>query len=251
MYQYLILHLIGIIFVIPYHCYMIFRWTPEPNTSNYDPYIILWLGMCLAVYVVSSSASTFFLTLDRCLALRFAFRYDSIIRRYFTPLSMIILVALILICVGSIVLEIPLDLNKVQLCQVFNCVCTKYRNITVAYVKLLFALLNTILMLYLLFTLRAIPSIKQNDRLVKVAIVLEVVLNGIPTLCSYVFIFMTGQAPANYVGESAILLFTLSTAICSMYYAKILLRKPNRSILVRNADLSQLRTVNASCLSVR
>ncbi|KAI1721005.1 hypothetical protein DdX_05257 [Ditylenchus destructor] len=207
--------------------------------------------MCLAVYVVASSASTFFLTLDRCLALRFAFRYDSIIRRYFTPLSIIILIALTLICVGSIVFEIPLDLDKVQLCQGFNCVCTKYRNINVAYLKLLFALLNTILMFYLLSTLRAIPSIKQNDRLVKVAIILEVVLNGIPTLCSYVFIFMTGQAPANYVGEFSVLLFTLSIAVCSMYYSNILLRKPNKSILVRNADLSQVRTVNASSPSVR
>ncbi|KAI1699508.1 hypothetical protein Ddc_18532 [Ditylenchus destructor] len=214
---FIIVHVIGATSVLPYRVYLIVKWAQGTNgiTVGYDPYLLLLLGMWEPVYFGLSTASAFYLTLDRCLGLRFPLRFNTI-GKVFTPLSVVCLVmfGFVFLC-GSLV-EVPLDINKTLNCQTYNCVTYKYQNMVTGFTRITFGVLNTILMCHFLHVLKRTGIDIVNDNLVKVTLLLEVALTTVPLLGTRIFALVTGLNSANYIGETIILMYALNSAICAV-----------------------------------
>ncbi|KAI1698717.1 hypothetical protein DdX_17754 [Ditylenchus destructor] len=178
-----------------------------------------------------SSASALFLTLDRCLALKYPTEYKLWIGRYFAAISVCGLAALALVAWINILVEIPLDVDKVRNCQTFNCIATKYRNTIPAIIRLTFGGINVLVGCYFVILLRAtITAHKHNNRLVRITIIMDVSLNFLPAAIGQIFPLII-RSSAGYLAQTAVWLFSLNIAVCSYFYVRILLKR-NYSTLI-------------------
>ncbi|KAI1695209.1 hypothetical protein DdX_19716 [Ditylenchus destructor] len=109
-------HIIGSILTIPHHLYLVLWWkqaTPSASTDEplYDPNVLYWTGMFLGVYMYAPPVPVFFLTLERCIALKFPVLYNSKFMRKKMPV--LTFNVTITWCLATILLflrELPIDM---------------------------------------------------------------------------------------------------------------------------------------------
>ncbi|KAI1703766.1 hypothetical protein DdX_14705 [Ditylenchus destructor] len=226
---FLLLHICFTSIILPYHLYIIIKWIPQ---SNYNPNVLFWTGIWACLYFLLSSASVFILTLERCLAIIFPLQYKPVIRKFYTPLSVLFLAVLLIVFITLSLLELPLDVIKVRNCQTFTCIVSKRMNELIAIVKFTFGALNIIQMIY--FLNKAQNLHQQSDRLIKITLILEIAFNTVPIIFYYFITMVTGVSPANYTGHVVALLFALNVAICSVFYSKTFVRKSGKYLFSRS-----------------
>ncbi|KAI1700797.1 hypothetical protein DdX_16486 [Ditylenchus destructor] len=120
LYMFLGTHIVLVLATIPYHIYLLLKWTSQANTVNYDPYVLLLLGVWVDCYVNASSAVAYFIMMDRWMALKFPFKYNTFISAWLLKIAIL---SVIFVCSASIVygiIEIPLDMDKEPNRQNYN-----------------------------------------------------------------------------------------------------------------------------------
>uniref|UniRef100_A0A915DBJ8 G-protein coupled receptors family 1 profile domain-containing protein n=1 Tax=Ditylenchus dipsaci TaxID=166011 RepID=A0A915DBJ8_9BILA len=123
---YMITHIVNLSLSFTYHFYMVFWWRPDKNI--YKSYFIFWFGIWTLNYLVCGPIVIFFLTLDRCLVLKMAFRYNDRIKAWLVRTILLALFIAYLSSTFIYLMELPLDLKKGE-CLIF-CNFFKIKTVT-------------------------------------------------------------------------------------------------------------------------
>ncbi|KAI1711827.1 hypothetical protein Ddc_12660 [Ditylenchus destructor] len=132
---YLILHIMCSTSAVPYHLYTVLNWRPAAN--NYSPNLLFWLGMLPNTYYFVSPIPVFFLTLDRCLALKAPFFHNNLGKKWITVPTIVVFLTVYGVCIYYFLRELPLDIEKTSICTLFACTLLKIRAIPQQYIKLI------------------------------------------------------------------------------------------------------------------
>ncbi|KAI1701377.1 hypothetical protein DdX_16130 [Ditylenchus destructor] len=244
---YMVVHMIGSVVTLPHHFYLVLLWKPAApiiaiDDPLYNPYILYWTGLFMIAYFYTPAVPVFFLTLERCVALKCPIQYHNRSIWFINKLPSIATIASVVWCVIIVVASFPdspMDMSKVKYCQSYVCVAAGYEGkfrILRNYMKNSISIANVLCTAYLLCALRMYKTyttdgkhFAMKNRVVIVTSLSEVLLNVLPMLFGSLFLNFTGQSVGNILGNHMLLLFTLDAVICSLYYIKIYLKKGPQS----------------------
>ncbi|KAI1731260.1 hypothetical protein Ddc_00064 [Ditylenchus destructor] len=223
---YLYTHLILTTLSIFYHLYLVVKWHP-PNPElppMYDPQILFWLGMWPSNYLAVAPLVVLLLAVDRILSLKCHARYTKFAQTLFISTGVILIISVTCASVGSYLLELPLETEKVLRCEHFSCVVVRLKNRPQLLTKVVLATANTICSFFFFYVVR--QSARGNSSRV----------------------IATGEVSATYLGQYAIMLCTADAAICAIFYSLVMLRKRKRKTDQRQSQHPQ--TVDGSVVFV-
>ncbi|KAI1694484.1 serpentine type 7TM GPCR chemoreceptor srbc domain-containing protein [Ditylenchus destructor] len=180
------------------------------------------------------------LTIDRCVALRFPFFYKTNMRMHFPTVAIVSLGIYYAINIGPYLLELPLQVDLIGNCKVFSCLIVKSKTIIQNTLKLIVGVMNLIATVYFLYALRHAGFTSTKNHVVKVALLIEVVLDVIPTLAVQIFQLIVGLPPSAYLGQYTLMLAGLNSAISGLYYFKIMTKNKKQSVKVNTFCNSSL-----------
>ncbi|KAI1701434.1 hypothetical protein DdX_16113 [Ditylenchus destructor] len=146
----------GALLATPYHVYLTFYWSKEGH-GNYEPCALLWLGLGMTIHWSLCPVSAFLLTLERCSALTFPVVHNFRLAKWFPRFSLICFVLWIIFVAFNVLIEIPLDDEKLRSCQSFSCIVAKHHILALQYAKLGVGGLNVLGSCYLIY------AVKQNN----------------------------------------------------------------------------------------
>ncbi|KAI1713189.1 hypothetical protein DdX_09262 [Ditylenchus destructor] len=224
-------HIICSIVDVPYHAYIVLKWNPAIQDS-YDPYSLYWTGISVSVYYNLTSLSVLLLSLDRLLALKFPYRYKGRIEAWVPTVTILILVAFSIPPFALYFLALPLELEKVKYCQSQSCLLTRFNGTnTIQYMRLVTMAVNFWVSGYLLWIFRSVGNKEQlNNRAVKMTIILEILLNAIPSVASQICYTVLNFNFVNHVGPMQSVLITSNIALCAMYAWSIMVRRSRANV---------------------
>ncbi|KAI1708733.1 serpentine type 7TM GPCR chemoreceptor srbc domain-containing protein [Ditylenchus destructor] len=255
---YLVVHISGSLSMIPHHLYFVLWWMPSiPADGLYNPETLFWSGIFMSAYIYTAAIPVFFLTLDRCIALKLPVQYHNNVkfgvRKMLPVVTVIITVMYWVINFAAFFLELPLDMIKVKYCQSLFCTLLKYHGAFQQYMKIGIGLMNFLCTAYFLYAMEAVKRlmgknpITTKNRIVLITTASELLLNIAPIIFAQVFITVTGDSAGNIIGQYATLLFTLDGVICSIFYTKIYLKY----ICIQVADSNQAGVMFSTVQPVR
>ncbi|KAI1693878.1 serpentine type 7TM GPCR chemoreceptor srbc domain-containing protein [Ditylenchus destructor] len=125
------------------------------SNTKYDMNIFFWTGMLSANYTSISPIPVLFLTLDRCLALRFPLKYNNALIRQL--ISMCCVTIILIDYIGSTVillLELPLPIYLIKDCITFGCVPIKHKTYYQLFWKTAFGSIDLLCGIYFFYLLR-------------------------------------------------------------------------------------------------
>ncbi|KAI1707273.1 hypothetical protein Ddc_14930 [Ditylenchus destructor] len=199
-----------------------------------------WMGIFMAIYLYTPAVPVFFLTLDRCIALKFPIHYNGKFMRGKMAITAVVIT--IIWCIALIIgllQELPLDTTTVKYCLIVDCVTIKYNRVVGKYMKLSVVILNVLCTAYFLYALRTFKLsvgernvFSMKNRVVIVTAVSETILNVAPTLFTTIFTSIYNDSPSDILGNYGILMFTLDAMICAIFYVKIYMRNEPQSIII-------------------
>ncbi|KAI1691656.1 serpentine type 7TM GPCR chemoreceptor srbc domain-containing protein [Ditylenchus destructor] len=175
------------VMVLPYHIYILLLFKFQAEAFNYNPYALLWSNVVLTNYLQITAVSAFFLVIDRCLAIKAPLSYNVWISRL---CSVLILVVILIFCSISVIfawLEIPLDFEQVQNCESSQCVAIKYKSSATNFMKSVVGVTTLLIGIYFLNILRSVNHDRLNNRIVKVTMIMEALLDTLPIIFCYGF----------------------------------------------------------------
>ncbi|KAI1691865.1 hypothetical protein DdX_21596 [Ditylenchus destructor] len=208
---------------LPYYLYTMVKWSPA---NTYDVTAMYWLGMHLSNSLAVLPALIFFLTLDRCLALKLPLLYSRQMYKWTAVNATIITVLLYVLSMTFSLLELPLQYSKVKTCSVFSCIVLKFNMLPQFIYKVGFGTANLLLTIYFLWVTRSSACEKSiKNSIVKFTLVTEICFNLLPGYVTLLFPTITGEPLAKYIGLSAALFVAIDSALCGMYYLIMLSRK--------------------------
>ncbi|KAI1706010.1 serpentine type 7TM GPCR chemoreceptor srbc domain-containing protein [Ditylenchus destructor] len=259
---YLVVHIFGSLSTIPHHLYFLLWWQPSiPKDGLYNPVTLFWSGIFMSAYVYTAAVPVFFLTLDRCIALKLPVQYHNNekfgVRKMLPRVTVIVTVMYWVINMAAFFLELPLDMVKVQYCQSLFCTLLKYHGAFQQYMKIGIGLMNFLCTVYFLYAMEALKRILGKDpitaknRIVMITTASELLFNIAPIIFAQVFITVTGDSAGNIIGQYATLLFTLDAVICSIFYTKIYLRQICSQVADSNQADVMISTIQPVRASVR
>uniref|UniRef100_A0A915E9H4 Uncharacterized protein n=1 Tax=Ditylenchus dipsaci TaxID=166011 RepID=A0A915E9H4_9BILA len=126
-------------------------------------------------------------------------------------------------------LELPLDLNKVKTCTSTVCLLIKFRTVPQLVIKTTFSTANLVLSIYFFKLLRAHQLYNSKNRVLQIALLVEIFLNILPNLFSISFKMLTGELLASYIGPTVTALNEMDALICSVLYFYTFYSKNNSS----------------------
>ncbi|KAI1693447.1 hypothetical protein Ddc_22813 [Ditylenchus destructor] len=243
---YMIVHIVGSTLTLLHHLYLVIFWrpaTPSIATDDplYDPYVLFWTGMFMGIYLYAAPMPVFFVTLDRCIALKFPIQYNNkFVRRRMPIITTIVTVLWCAAIVIFFLLELPLDLTNVKFCESATCMLLKYHGAPQQYMKYAVSVMNAVCTVYFFYALRTFNTFDgarkiftAKNRIVIVTSVSEFLLNIFPLVFATVYLNVAKQSSAIILGNYGMLLFTIDAVICSIFYVRIYLRK-NTQVAVIN-----------------
>lgn len=93
-----------------------------PLGFRYNPYVLFWTGLGIDVYYGLAPVALFFLTLERCFALIWTYKYHAAAKKIMLVVELMVIAACLAICVGICVVELPIDEEKGSRCRSKKCV---------------------------------------------------------------------------------------------------------------------------------
>ncbi|KAI1713190.1 hypothetical protein DdX_09263 [Ditylenchus destructor] len=217
-------HIICAIVDVPYHAYVVWKWDLVKQ-ANYDPYVLYWTGISVNVYYNITSLSVLLLSLDRLLALKFPYRYKARIEAWLPSVSIITIIGYLIVPVILYLMALPLELEKVKFCQSQTCTLTRSKSSITMYLRISTILANLGISGYLLWVLRTVGNKdKLNNRVVKMTIALDILLNAFPSAVAQTGVSAFNFYFVNHVGPMQSVLITANVALCATYTWFILLK---------------------------
>ncbi|KAI1709166.1 hypothetical protein Ddc_14003 [Ditylenchus destructor] len=221
---YLLTELVFTALSVPYYVYVIFWWRP---VSNYDVRILYWLGMYSTFYLTLVPVPLFFVTLDRCIALKRPLQYNSWTHNWLSKASALSVLCVAIASTCAVLLELPLEIDSLNNCQQFACIVVKSRNFF-KFFRVVIEAMNLILGIYFLLSLRSLSSNRVKNLIVRNTVIFDVCLNILPNYFDLFYSMITGNSSAVYLGQYVMLLGVLDAALCGTYYTVVFLRKQHK-----------------------
>ncbi|KAI1696828.1 hypothetical protein DdX_18847 [Ditylenchus destructor] len=164
---YMFTNIIGSISTLPHHIYFVVFWkpiTPSTSVQLYDPYTLFWTGIVMLNYGFTLPVPVFFMTIERCLALRFPAQYhnNKFIRQMVSALSIVLTIVWCLTVFVLLLLELPLDESKGKYCLSLPCLLLKDHALQPAYMKFSLAAMNILCTAYFFYALRQFRKAHGN-----------------------------------------------------------------------------------------
>ncbi|KAI1702283.1 hypothetical protein DdX_15549 [Ditylenchus destructor] len=224
-------HLICAVSDVPYHTYVVVKWNPA-NQENYDPYVLYWTGISVSVYYNLTSLSVLLLSLDRLLTLlSFHHHKNKNLKKWFLRVTVIFLLGFSIYPIVDYLMMLPLDKDKLRYCQSQSCVASSL-NSFVPNLRLLILVINLLISGSFLWTFRSVSK-KQtvNIRVVKMAIVLEIAFNALPSLAVTVSKKVTQIDLYGIVGPILTVIITANIAFSAAYTWFILVKRTKDAVI--------------------
>ncbi|KAI1726129.1 hypothetical protein DdX_02824 [Ditylenchus destructor] len=164
------------------------------------PHAVFWTGIWMMIALIVTPIPVIFLSLDRCLAVKFAARYTAKVQGRLIRADIAIIIIVYMTGLVFLLLELPLDVVKGTTCITVSCLLKKYKALQITVPKLALSLIS-----------------------VAFGCMFLIVVNG------KAFTLMIFGIPiALYLGEYSVMLNALESAIISVYYYVVLLAKKKR-----------------------
>ncbi|KAI1696096.1 hypothetical protein Ddc_20710 [Ditylenchus destructor] len=229
-----------------YNFYLVIFWRPPGTQYAYTPMGLYWMGLTNTNYVILAPLFVLQLTLDRSLTLAFGHRYSIFYQRFLMGLVAVVICITFIGTTFVSVLELPLDLEKVNRCPNFPCLLLKYRTQPQVVAKNVFTTLNLIGCLSFFYVHKRSSNKSWTakvlkDRVVKCTVIFGLCFEIIPGYIFIAFGLLTGENMTNYVGQYGILLCCMDAAVCSIFYSRILLQRRHCSF-TKAITISNSRT---------
>ncbi|KAI1698362.1 hypothetical protein Ddc_19157 [Ditylenchus destructor] len=117
---YIVAHIIGSVVTLPHHFYLALLWKPAApiiaiDEPLYNPYILYWTGVMMIAYFYTPAVSVFFLTLERCIALKYPIQYHNRSKWFLKKLPSIAAITTVVWCIIVVMISIPdtpMDMTK-------------------------------------------------------------------------------------------------------------------------------------------
>ncbi|KAI1695002.1 hypothetical protein DdX_19809 [Ditylenchus destructor] len=248
LWAFLILHISFVPMIVSFDIYLIYEWTPNDIEVDYDPHILLLLGMWPALYYMFSSLSALCLTIERCLVLQLPVSYKTVTNRLLYPFEFLFFIIASILYIGRNLLELPLDVDKLKDCQIFTCVTVKYPSSIPGTVKLCFCLLNLVLLAHFTYILRGHYAYRTRDRLAQITIITEVIFDTIPVLFVKLYKVFGGSPlvvqTGTKFGELQKWLLTVHVLLCAICYHRLLLKTSNGITSVQKINVVPVPSSN-------
>ncbi|KAI1700391.1 hypothetical protein DdX_16726 [Ditylenchus destructor] len=224
-------HLICAVSDVPYHTYVVVKWNPA-NRENYDPYVLYWTAISVRIYYNLTSFSVLLLSLDRLLALRFFHHHKyKNLEKWFLRVTVIFLLGYSIYPIADYLMVLPLEKEKLRYCQSESCVAASSRTSFVPFLRLVTVVINLLISAYFLWTFRKVGKKERvNIRVVKMAIVLEIAFNAIPTVMVMVLLRLKFEV-FNNAGPILTVLITANIAFSAAYTWFILVRRSKDAMI--------------------
>uniref|UniRef100_A0A915D265 Uncharacterized protein n=1 Tax=Ditylenchus dipsaci TaxID=166011 RepID=A0A915D265_9BILA len=220
------------------------EWRPLA-TAPYDAYRIYFQGVIPMGYATVSAIPIFFLTLNRCLALKWGAYYEKKTGWIFFIISIGLIILFFCISLIITLVELPLQMDLVAECTFFSCMLVKYKTRPQLFIKLTFGFLNLVTGCYFFYLLRSESKLHvvRKTRVVKITLFLEIGFNIIPTYVSFFFNLITGESAANILGQY-VAMFSCADAACSgIILSFIFLRRKTSQVVCSSTPPIMISTV--------
>ncbi|KAF7632491.1 hypothetical protein Mgra_00008092 [Meloidogyne graminicola] len=213
---------------LPYLFYKVIFWrlpSIRGNNPMYSNVLFHFIsGIFYSLHYAISSILVFILCLDRYLLINTSNMHWQDNKRINFLMSEIIVLIIVYIGVcASYTFEFPLNYNKVVNCETLSCMQLNLKNYPILVIKTCFGVGNVIcciLFIKQLYKLDKETIKKLDNRIIKITVIIEILLNVIPGETNLIYKAFTGIPLATYTGESSYLTFSLELAICSSFYWK-------------------------------
>ncbi|KAI1706653.1 hypothetical protein DdX_12863 [Ditylenchus destructor] len=231
--------------------------SPSAITDDplYQPYALFSTSMFMGIYLYAPPVPVFFLTLERCIALKFPVKFNSkFVRRRMPIIATIATMTWCIAIALGFFLELPLDVEKVKYCEIASCTNIKYHGASQQYMKISLAVVNVVCTTYFYYALLTFKTfngtqglLTVKNRVVLVTTLSELLFNILPLAFSIIFTKVTGESSANFFGNYGMTLFSLDAMICSLFYTRVYLKKKTQSAIVNKGPVINIihrQTVN-------
>uniref|UniRef100_A0A915DV08 PH domain-containing protein n=1 Tax=Ditylenchus dipsaci TaxID=166011 RepID=A0A915DV08_9BILA len=182
-----------------YHVYTTVMWRPHVENA-YKPYMLFFTGIWHGSYYATAPLPVFFLTLDRCMIIKFHSSKRG--RTMLLAIDVVMVVAVYLAITASILSELPLDLSKVSHCKIATCVLLKHGTIYLQICRVGTGIVNFFGGLIFLWLLKGefdLPQVK--NRAIKFTILSGMFLNILPNFLGILFKLTTKLNSQDFLGE--------------------------------------------------
>ncbi|KAI1696652.1 acetyltransferase (GNAT) family domain-containing protein [Ditylenchus destructor] len=166
----------------------------------------------------------FFVTLDRCVALKRPLQYNSWTHNWLSKASALSVFCAAIASVFAVLLELPLEIDSLYGCQQFACIVVKSKYFF-KFFRVVIEAMNLICGIYFLISLRSLSSNRVKNLIVRNTVIFDVCLNILPNYFDLFFSMIVGESSAVYLGQYVMLLGVLDAALCGTYYTVVFLRK--------------------------
>ncbi|KAI1697833.1 hypothetical protein DdX_18258 [Ditylenchus destructor] len=207
-----------------YHIYVVFNWRPPAlrlDPMLYDMNVLFWTGILNNNFFALASVPAVFLAVDRCLALSLA---EPQIRKRISIFGIVVLVLLYLGSTAYYQLDIPLDLEYAiwVRCEHFTCLTHVTGSFLQHMVKIGSGIITVTCGIYFFYACHKSGHGKNlKNRMVKLVIVSELILNVIPNCMKYFFHQAFGISITWYLGEYGVLLCAVELTVHSVLYTRM------------------------------
>ncbi|KAI1711862.1 hypothetical protein Ddc_12695 [Ditylenchus destructor] len=229
---YLFTHVICSILTVPFNIYNVVEWIIVPPDKGYDPYVLFYLGITATMYFETISLCGLFLTLDRLFMLRFPVYYNKWLRQWFPWITVGSIFTVCAVLILLVLRGLPLDLDITSKCRGYACVLYKNSATEAYYAKHFIGILNITCTSYFLYSLKVNNVDGMKNRVVKITMMTEVMLNVLPNIVSTVVYLAFNVLLGNYTGQCLTLFSYLDPVVCGIYYFRTLLRRKSNRVSI-------------------
>ncbi|KAI1697832.1 hypothetical protein DdX_18257 [Ditylenchus destructor] len=209
-----------------YRVYVVFNWRPpvlrsESNPMLYDMNVLFWTGILNNNFFALASVPAVFLAIDRCLALNFI---QHKIRQRISVFGIVLLVLLYLGSSAYYLNDLPLDMEFAfwLQCEVFTCLTIRSASFLQHMVKMASGIITVICGIYFFYVCgKSSHSKNIKNRMVKLVVISELVLNVVPNCMKYFFNKVIGISITWYLGEYGVLLCAVELTVHSVLYTRM------------------------------
>ncbi|KAI1711424.1 hypothetical protein Ddc_12935 [Ditylenchus destructor] len=150
--------------------------------------------MHVSNYFAVMPVLVFFITLDRCLALKLPMVYGKRMQKLTLMCAIVATVLVYVMSTTFTLLELPLQYEQLNGCYEFSCGLLKFKALPHFLCKMGFSTANFILTIYFLWLMRTTVSNNSfKNSVVKFTLVTEFCLNLVPSYFGYMFFEITGE----------------------------------------------------------
>uniref|UniRef100_A0A914I711 Uncharacterized protein n=1 Tax=Globodera rostochiensis TaxID=31243 RepID=A0A914I711_GLORO len=215
-------HFIFSVFCMPYQMYRVWRWqAPGTYTQNtFSPLALYWLSLPELVYYGAIPSVVFLLAIERFVGLKWPL---SFIKRHFSLFTATMFGIVLLLNIVGHLLEFPLDMGLVMICETASCTTTIYRLYFQIVSKITFSCANVACSILLLVMLNGIDkAMKLNNRVIIFTVIIELIFGVLPCFVSILYnqvlALPIGAPNSGLKGEIGITCCAFDGAMCGILY---------------------------------